>query len=308
MGKLKVELSSYGNVEYWGDWDDGPIVIVVKKSVSESMSLDEELFNEAFLMEDTSWYDAEIKEFVECLEFDEEVLSENAITDFLQTIKNWKTSNEVHSESVFKSTSLSDEEYDTIKSYIDTIKQENVSYGDYKKAFNSLCKFCHILPTGTIITKYKLTKGKNGNDNALEVRYSANTKKIQLPEGIKLFHISKVPNITKLIPQFKGKSERGYLYDKPRIYFTINKFMPRFLADYKSSDKLYKYECQKDIHDVYVDPLVWSATQGAVYIETNSGVPVKEVNTTEDIKNAVDKINPLTKDKEEDNTEEKKES
>ena len=53
--------------------------------------------------------------------------------------------------------------------------------------------------------------------------------------------------------------------------------MPKFLADYKATDKVHKYECKKDIEDVYVDPLVWSNIQGAVYVELNSPVDVEEV-------------------------------
>lgn len=196
----------------------------------------------------------------------------------LELIKKWKTSNENHKKKVFKTTSLSIEEYKELKDILDILKDTDVNYRDYKKAFDKLCAFCHIVPRGVIITKYELKKGDEDKENSsLFVEYSENTKKIKLPAGTKLYHLSKVPGIKKLIPAFKGKSERGYLYDKPRIYFTIRKQMPKFLADYKATDKVHKYECKKDIEDVYVDPLVWSNVQGAVYVELNSPVDVEEV-------------------------------
>ena len=75
-----------------------------------------------------------------------------------------------------------------------------------------------------------------------------------------------------------------------------------FVALYVGRPVIYKYECQKDIKDVYVDPLVWNVSQGAVYVETDSDIPVKEVKMSEDVKKAVDNINPLSK-KEEDKEE-----
>jgi hypothetical protein len=204
-----------------------------------------------------------------------EILEETSLQDFLEMIKNWKTSNKDHAKQTFKNDSLTDEEYQRLSEDIKTMKNSE-AYGEYKKAFVDFCKFCHIDPNGTIITKYDLKEKENGK-HSVDVEYSYNMKKIRLPNDLALFHMSKVGGIKELIPQYKGKSERGYLYDKPRIYFTINKFMPKFLADYKPTEKMHKYRCKKDIKDVYVDPLVWNAAQGAVYIETNSKVPVEEI-------------------------------
>lgn len=209
-------------------------------------------------------------------EIDPEMIDES-FKEFIDNMKNWKTANQAHQKKVFKSDALTNDEYEKIKGIIEELKDPKTEYEDYKKAFDKLCRFCHIVPRGTIITKYELKKGSNDNNNSLHVEYSDNTKKIQLPSGVKLYHLSPVANIKQLIPQFRGKSEKGYLYDKPRIYFTINKNMPKFLADYKASTKVHKYMCKKDISSAYVDPLVWSSVQGAVYIETNKPIEVDEV-------------------------------
>ncbi len=194
-----------------------------------------------------------------------------------ELMKNWKTSNQNHKKQIFKNDSLTEEEYDKLCDYYDDIRHAE-DYKTYKKAFDGLCKFCHIVPQGTIITKCQIRSGAKENHNSIYVEYSANTKKIHLPDGMKLYHMSKVPNIKELIPVFRGKSAKGYIYDKPRVYFTIHKEMPKFLADYKLSEKMHKYECKENIRDVYVDPLVWNGNiQGAVYVVTNKPIPVEEM-------------------------------
>jgi len=205
-----------------------------------------------------------------------ESLQETSLKEFIQMIKDWKTQNKDHSIQVFK-TDLTEEEKPQVQEWIDGMKNTE-NYSEYKKNFNAFCKFCHIVPDGTIITKYEV-KG-----DQLTVEYSYNTKKIKLPEDLALYHMSKVEGIKKLIPQFKGKAERGYLYDKPRIYFTINKYMPKFLADYKPTEKMHKYRCKDNIQDVYVDPLVWNQVQGAVYVNTNKEIPVEEITASKDNK------------------------
>ena len=202
---------------------------------------------------------------------DESLLEAN----FFEEIDRWKTHDADHSIKKFKSSGLSDTEYERAKHYLVTMR-ETEEYDEYKKSFDSFCKFCHILPRGVIIRKYSLEKGKPDH-HTLYVEYAYNTKQIELPEGSTLYHMSSVDGITELKPFFKGKSARGFLYDKPRIYFTIRKNMPKFLADYKINEKMHMYVCKENIRKVYVDPLVWSNLQGAVYVETNKPIKVEQV-------------------------------
>lgn len=197
-------------------------------------------------------------------------------SNFFEEIDRWKTSNQKHAIQKFKSTAVTDEEYNKIKSYLTTMR-ETEDYEEYKKAFSKFCAFCHIVPRGVIIRKYSLERGKREDRNTLYVEYAYNLKKITLPEGTRLYHMSSVDGINELIPTFRGKSARGFLYDKPRVYMTIRKNYPKFLADYKITDKLNMYLCKEDIRQVYVDPLVWSSMQGAVYVETNKPIKVEKV-------------------------------
>jgi hypothetical protein len=202
-----------------------------------------------------------------------EGVDEKEINDLM---KKWKTSNQNHAKSVFKNNNLEEYEYQRLMDDWH-IMRSTEDYKEYKKAFNDLCDFCHIVPKGTIICKCEIKSGKTDNTNSIYLEYSENTKKIKLPEGLKLYHISKVAGIKELIPAFRGKSVKGYLYDKPRVYFTIHKKMPKFLADYKSSTKITYYEAQQEIKEAFIDPLVWGKLYGAIYIETTHPVPVKEV-------------------------------
>lgn len=191
------------------------------------------------------------------------------------TINNWKTSNENHFIQKFKTSSMNDAEYEKVRQNFVEMKEAE-DYDSYRKAFNRFCYFCHIVPRGVILVKVNLQKGKD-NKNLLYVEYSYNTKRIDLPQDTPLYHMSKVGGIQELMPVFRGKSAKGYLYDKPRVYFTIRKHFPKFLADYKFNEKMHLYICKENIKQAFVDPLVWVNISGAVYVESNKPIKVEEI-------------------------------
>lgn len=179
-------------------------------------------------------------------------------------------------KNTFKSETLTDDEYKEYKEIIHTIRNTE-EYSVYKKNFEKLCKFCHIAPDGTIITKLEIKRGKEEDRNSLIVEYSYNNKKVPVPDGVKLYHQTVVDNIRELIPQFRGKSQKGYLYYKPRIYFTIHKSIPKISLDYAIGDKLHTYESNENPKQVFVDPLLNVTFNGAVYVETNKPIPVTKI-------------------------------
>lgn len=198
-------------------------------------------------------------------------------SDIKKLMKQWQVSDQSSIKKTFKNTSLSNNDYQILMTTYHTMREAE-KYEDYKKAFDRLCSFCHIVPKGTVITKCIIKSGTNDHNSSILVEYAYNTNKIKLPEGMKLYHLSKVPDIKELIPVFRGKSVKGYMYDKPRVYFTIHKEMPKFLADYHWYEKMHKYECKAAIKDVYVDPLVpVGQIQGALYVESNKAIPVEEM-------------------------------
>lgn len=206
--------------------------------------------------------------------------------------KKWHTSSDKVKIKDFKSSSISDEDYMMLKKVLQVLKEETEDYAKYKRAFNSLCKACHLVPDGTIITKYKLTKSKEEDKNILEVSYAYNTKAITLPAGTKLYHQSVVKGIKELIPRWKlrGKNESGYLCDKPRVYLTMSKSLPRISTDNKLNTKLYSYEVITTPTKVFVDPLLPDVFQKAVYVETMNPIPVRPVDNKGVIDKVVDKV------------------
>ena len=143
----------------------------------------------------------------------QELFVDKETKEFLKS--KWSTSSDKSRPKDFKSSSITDEEYMRLKEVFKVLREETEDYAKYKRAFNSLCKACHIVPDGTIITKYKLSKSKEEDKNILEVSYAYNTKAITLPAGTKLYHQTVVKGIKELIPRWKlrGKNESGYLCD-----------------------------------------------------------------------------------------------
>lgn len=192
--------------------------------------------------------------------------------------RDWQLSNQdskLITYKKFKSNTLTEEEYEDMLDTLKTLRKCE-TYREYKPAFEKLCKFCHIVPDGTVIRKIQIKSGSEKDRNYMYVEYAYNTRKIKLEDGQKLFHVSKIDGIQKLTPFFRGKSERGYLYYKPRIYLTVYKKMPKIMADYGAKTKMHHYEVTGNVSEVYVDPLLPYGAQGAVYVETNSPIPVKK--------------------------------
>lgn len=225
-----------------------------------------------------------------CDEVLQELFVDKETKEFLKS--KWGTSSDKSRQlKEFKSSSISDEEYMRLKDVFKVLKEETEDYAKYKRAFNSLCKACHIVPDGTIITKYKLTKSKEEDKNTLEVSYSYNTKAITLPAGTKLYHQTVVKGIKELIPRWKlrGKNEGGYLCDKPRVYLTMSKSLPRISTDNKLNTRLYQYEVVTTPTKVFVDPLLPDVFQKAVYVESTTPIPVKPVEKS-DVEKVLDKV------------------
>ena len=188
-------------------------------------------------------------------------------------IEKWNRANQDPGIKKYKNTMLTDEEYREQYNNLN-IMQITDDYPEYKQAFTRLCYFCHIVPRGVIIRKIEIKKGKN-NKNSLYMEYTYNTKRIDLPEGTVLYHVSSVAGIKELNPAFKGKT--GYFYDKPRVYFTIRRKMPKAMADYKGNVKMHMYMCKQKLRNVFVDPLLWGYASGAVYVESNKPIKVEEI-------------------------------
>ena len=207
-----------------------------------------------------------------------EFLMDEGVLKSAKLTSDWMRSTKVKNKKTATLPYVSETEYNKIKALVQAMREED-DYKKYHRMFIRFCKIFHIPYNGTIVCDHIEKKNKMGT-YTLSITWSNNTNKITLPEGYSLYHVSPVAGIKELIPTFKGKKQKGYLYDKPRIYFSIKKHMPKFNADLVGKDAMgtHQYVAKKEIREVYVDPIVWAPFYGAVYIETNQPVPVEEVN------------------------------
>lgn len=190
---------------------------------------------------------------------------------------NWRLQEDDKSRKVFKSSNVLENDYQRLNDLV-RIMRTCEGYNEYKKAFDEFCNYCHINPNGTIITNIIIKSGKTEDTNTIEVEYTYNNRKVQLPPDAKLYHMTTVPNLSELKPFFRGKSAKGFLYDKPRIYLTTKAHMPKFAADYKAGEQLHLYKIDQPLPaDIYVDPLLANKLSGAIYVETNKPIKCKEV-------------------------------
>lgn len=216
-----------------------------------------------------------------------------ATKEVKELMKKWKPNNKRMfglMRDKFRSDSVTDEEYIKLKDVIKTLRYEE-DYKVYKKAFDYLCKYCHIVPNGTIISKYILTKGKEDDANSILVEYTYNTKPIDLPEDVTLYHYSTTSGIKELKPFFRlrGRNENGYLCDKPRVYFTLSKALLPVLydndvlkklnpkADSKFGTKTHTYEIVNNPRSAFVDPMVPETSNKCAYIETMEPIRVRQI-------------------------------
>ena len=181
----------------------------------------------------------------------------------------------------------SDQE-DILKKNYDIMNDKEVSYKDYKKAFNYICKSVGIPYQGTIIELVEFDN--DGDDRRINVRYSKGVEKVEIPEGFHLVHISPVNNIDKssgVTPTFRSKVDGRYFYCSKRCYFTIDKDIDLWKGG-MAGQKTYKYVTKEDYKYAYIDPACNNPSSRAVYIESDNSIPVVKVEDKfRDIKNAV---------------------
>ena len=234
--------------------------------------------------------------------FEEELMTENVITNTGRKITNFKNSigNKIKSylskeniEKKYRDISnkitnrktmvlpCDKESYDEIYKWFDKCKDES-SYLKYSKSFKRLCVLLGISSNDTIL-EYMITKEKpskeNDNKYVLEYRYSS-SKKIPfiIPNNSILIHKSPLKDLKVLKPTFKSKTRGMYLYGSPRIYFALGKMMDdkKMATENKST---YTYTPKENIKKAYIDPAIKSKNSigSAIYVDTQFPIAVKKI-------------------------------
>ena len=171
-----------------------------------------------------------------------------------------------------------DKQCKIISKYIDTMCKDNVSYGQYKKAFKYICKFMDIPYDRSIIELIDIKNQNNSDKKVLAVRYSKGLVKVNIPNDAILIHISPNDNITGLKPTFKSKNKGKYFTPSNRVYFTIMKPFNDRKAGLHGVDTKYVYTPTVKFTSAYIDPMSITFKYGAsVYIETDTPISVEKL-------------------------------
>ena len=155
------------------------------------------------------------------------------------------------------------------KHYYEILKRTE-NYNDYKIAFKNMAKFIGKPDACTItVNKHAVDKGvidASGNYQKKSANCTSNTK---------LYHTSRQKGLTRLSGKFR--SSDNSFYSSKRVYFFKDGPGNRYgiwKKDYSPNEGEYIYEYIGDPTKAYIDPEIKG---NAVFIETDTSVPVKDV-------------------------------
>lgn len=137
------------------------------------------------------------------------------------------------------------------------------NFREYKQHHSQICKMCGF-DTRSCISMVRI-----GTNNKISMTFISDRTKANIPPGSKLYHTSKQKNITRLRGTFR--STDGVLYPTMRVYFNMDNGISK-QGGLDSS--LITYEYTGSVSNAYVDNEIG---RKAVYIETNTSVPVRKV-------------------------------
>lgn len=195
-------------------------------------------------------------------------------TDIADLKKQWKkfADTMVQHEWIFRY--LDDKRMETCKKYYEMLVDDNVSYGNYKKAFKFFCSFMGLPYNKTILENIVFTENKKDPDRCkVSVKYSKGLVKVNIPDDIELVHVSPVQGIKELIPTFRSKVKGKYMYPSKRCFFTVKGTIRKNQAGLEKQ-KITSYKTKNHYNTAYIDPTYSKFKDGCVYIETESPIPV----------------------------------
>ena len=159
-------------------------------------------------------------------------------------------------------------EINIYKQIVDAYKvmKDATDYAVYKKAHDTIARLTGY-PTDASFGSFRASGGKQ-----IEFRIYNKPKPKEISDDTKLYHTSNQNNITRLTPTFKTSD--GVYHATPRVYCCIGSPGSRMTGAGGGNDGSTTYLIMKKVYQVFEDPELHG---NAVYIETNSDVPVKKV-------------------------------
>ena len=174
---------------------------------------------------------------------------------------------------------INDKQKEQLEKHYAVLCDENTNYSTYKRSFAAIAKFMGLQNDNIILETIIFEKDKEDKEQwKMSVRYSKGRVKVNIPEGVRLIHVSPADNIRELNPSFRSKLSGRFLYPSKRCFFTVAKeIKPKQAALEKT--KTVRYTPSTEIKSAYIDPTYSDFGSGSVYIETDSPIPVQNFDT-----------------------------
>ena len=216
-----------------------------------------------------------------------ESVNENKVTDAIGSkIKNnkelkdqWKAVADKFVKHKWIYRYINDKQKEQLEKHYAVLCDEKTPYSKYKRSFNAIAKFMGLSNDNIILETITFEKDKEDKDQwKVSVRYSKGRVKVNIPDGVRLIHVSPADNIKELNPSFRSKLTGRFLYPSKRCFFTVAKqIKPKQAALEKT--KVTRYTPSSEIKTAYIDPTYSDFGSGSVYIETDSPIPVENFDT-----------------------------
>ena len=245
-----------------------------------------EYVNEEAVIEADNTTDMDI--FLDTICASADCYNESAISDIKNRVSNvsdlykqWKKYTNTFVKHKWIHRYINEKQKAALQKHYETLRAEKVNYSTYKRSFAAICKFFG-LPTNTIIIE-NITFSKDRQDreqDIVSVGYSKGLVKVTIPEGIRLIHVTPV-DVDELKPSFRSKVVGKYLYPTKRVYFTCIKVIEDNKAGLEGK-KSNKYTPKTPITTAYIDPACSEFSYNAVYVETDTPIPVEKFSTFKD--------------------------
>ena len=192
--------------------------------------------------------------------------------------KQWKKSTESFVNHKWIYRYVDEKQKNFIKKHYDNLCAENINYSTYKRSFATICKFFGIPMNTVVIENMGFSKDKQDkNKDIVSLQYSKGLVKVTIPDGIKLIH-STTAEFDAIRPVFRSKIPGKYMYPSMRCYFTCVKAIDNNKAGLEGQ-KTHKYTPKQPIRYAYIDPACSEFKYNAVYVESETPIPVEDLKT-----------------------------
>lgn len=192
--------------------------------------------------------------------------------------KTWNKANSKIIHGVGKK-EMTPEEY---QKFLDTWEKLSTteSYPVYKKLFNQICKDFGLIGQDPVIARHRVKKDKATGMITVKLDYDSEKKRIVIPNGKTLIHKSPLKGFRNLKPSFRSKTRGKFLYPRKRVYFSIGKPMPDTKMG-TEGEQSFQYTPSRPIKTAYIDPTWKNYSTGACYIDSESPIAVRPVNSND---------------------------